>query len=368
MSKTRLLFNSPDTSIGIWAVATHIYKNLSESFHKNFDIHDKIVVPEPAIGMSDRDGSSDNKVRNLLSIKDNGRKYPGVVFNITVPDFFLLGNMGSAAISFFDHPNIFSERHKMELTSQNLLISPSEWSSRNLSELIGLEVHKIPLGFDDSTFTPYVGPTSGPFTFLHIGFPRWKKNFADVVDCFIRKYGNNHDFQLLLKTYGAFPNRFSPLVDDKLNDYVSKIKSVSNITIIDGFLSDQEMNSLYDSAHCFIETSRLESWGLSAFTAIGKGLPTICINASGLSDFSALAIEIPSKANTLPLRSGAIQHTVFDPDVDALSDAMDMVVNDYAGCRHRALTSAEIVRRSMTWRALAPRYEMVIQNLATHLE
>ncbi len=115
---------------------------------------------------------------------------------------------------------------------------------------------------------------SRPFRFLHIGEPAYRKDAQSVVDAFISLYGNDPNYELVIKCSRMNTTR----VFDKKTGHVkgSPDAFCKNIKVIEGMLSVEQMNGLYDLCDVFVYPSWGEGFGFNPLQAMAKGIPTIC--------------------------------------------------------------------------------------------
>lgn len=119
---------------------------------------------------------------------------------------------------------------------------------------------------------------------------------------------------------------------------------------IPGRLSDKEEINLYASAHCYLQPSRGEGFGLQPLQAIAQGLPTILTDAHGHASFAHLGYGIGSelvKANYFTGYGDAGEW--WEPDFDDLVERMRWVYDNYAEACKKARDSAQVVAANWTW-------------------
>jgi len=111
-------------------------------------------------------------------------------------------------------------------------------------------------------------PKPKPYVFYHIGNildPR--KNFKNILEAFLRL--NNPNTRLLVKaTCGRD-------VEIKL----------PNVEIINGLVSDEEMNKIHDRGDCYVSFSSSEGVGMGAVEAAMRNKPVIITNYGGAPEY-----------------------------------------------------------------------------------
>jgi glycosyltransferase involved in cell wall biosynthesis len=111
-------------------------------------------------------------------------------------------------------------------------------------------------------------PKPKPFVFYHIGNildPR--KNFKSILEAFIRL--NKPDTRLLVK---ATCNK-----DVNIN--------IPNVEVINGLISDEEMNKLHDRGDCYVNFSSSEGVGMGAVEAAMRDKVIIITNYGGAPEY-----------------------------------------------------------------------------------
>jgi len=111
-------------------------------------------------------------------------------------------------------------------------------------------------------------PKPKPYVFYHIGNivdPR--KNFKNILEAFLRL--NDPNTRLLVKaTCGGD-------VEIKL----------PNVEIINGLVSDEEMNKIHDRGDCYVSFSSSEGVGMGAVEAAMRNKPVIITNYGGAPEY-----------------------------------------------------------------------------------
>jgi glycosyltransferase involved in cell wall biosynthesis len=111
-------------------------------------------------------------------------------------------------------------------------------------------------------------PPDKPYTFYHIGnILDQRKNFRNILEAFVRL--NKPDARLVVKaTCGRD-------VEIKL----------PNVEIINGLISDEEMNKIHDRCDCYVSFSNSEGVGMGAVEAAMRDKPVIITNYGGAPEY-----------------------------------------------------------------------------------
>lgn len=232
---------------------------------------------------------------------------------------------------------ILPEAFREHLHNFDQVIVPS---AHNL-ELFGRyhpNVIQVPLGVDTSEwyYRPRTPPTDR-FIFL-IGGSGPRKG----VDLAYKA------FKKLWPTEGSWPKESprptlifkSPRPVDYFGDRIEHIG---------GHISDEAERDLYQMAHCYLQPSRGEGWGLQPLQAIAQGCPTILTDAHGQAEFAHLGFPVTAGFSKADYFIYGDAGDWWEPSLDDLCAQMEYVYNNYtAACRH-AEWAADVCRHTFSW-------------------
>lgn len=210
---------------------------------------------------------------------------------------------------------------------------------------VNVPIYNFNLGIDTFTFKPIKRENHGnPFTFLHIGSPATRKNTQLVVDAFLELFKDNTEYKLIIKSKGPPDARI--YVN---GDMVGGVYGVSNIEVIDTFITDKELYDLYNRVDCFIYPTMGEGWGLSPFMAIATGLPTICTNATACTEFAGLSV--PLEAETGPVHGAEARKAGYwaNPKLEQVCDKINYVIENYKEVCDKTYNSALYIHNNYNW-------------------
>ena len=220
------------------------------------------------------------------------------------------------------------------------LVVPSE-QNLELFSRYHHNVHYVPLGVDTErwTFIPRTMPTTR-FNFLIGG--RGQRKGTDLAYQAFRKVFPNGSWP----SDGPVPYLImkSPRPEDYYGD---RIESVT------GYLDAQAERDLYASAHCYLQPSRGEGFGLQPLQAMCQGLPTILTDAHGHASFAKYGMGLSSKMSQAGYFVFGEAGEWWEPDFDELCDSMRWVYDNYAQAVDRAAQAAPHLRKTFTWKRSA---------------
>ena len=153
------------------------------------------------------------------------------------------------------------EDYGMIMEQSKKIMVPSEYCKRVLSRQ-----------FPDNEFhiirAHIPSPLEKPYTFYHIGnIIDDRKNFRGILEAFVRL--NKPDSKLVVKA--------------TCNQDV-QIK-LPNVEVINGLISDEEMDKLHDRCDCYVSFSKSEGVGMGPVEAALRDKPVIITNYGGSPDY-----------------------------------------------------------------------------------
>ena len=135
---------------------------------------------------------------------------------------------------------------------------------------------------------------------------------------------------------------------------------VVGVDQVTGRLSPIEERDLYASAHCYLQPSRGEGFGLQPLQAIALGRPTILTNAHGHASYADLGIGLDWR----PTKSGEFIYgdagDWWEPSYDDLCEAMWDVYQNWEVHAERAKKSAQVVAEEWTWQNVGDRFMEIL--------
>lgn len=158
------------------------------------------------------------------------------------------------------------------------IVAISEYTKKDLLDFVDIPEEKVSVIYEaGETQTGESAPYSVPYEqfLLYVGNQSDYKNIKRLADA----------HQQLLKKYP----KLGLVLAGRLNAAALKTKqyvddhNYKNIHFTD-FVSDQELNWLYDNAAAYIFPSLMEGFGLPALEAMGHNLPVVSSNATCLPE------------------------------------------------------------------------------------
>lgn len=121
------------------------------------------------------------------------------------------------------------------------------------------------------------------------------------------------------------------------------------IEMITGYLSDEDERALYASAHCYLQPSRGEGWGLQPLQAIVQGVPTILTDAHGHAAFAKYGYGLSTVSAKSAYFIFGEAGDWWEPNLDELCAYMEHVYNNYDEAAELAKHNAHAAADEFTW-------------------
>ena len=187
--------------------------------------------------------------------------------------------------------------------------------------------------------------SSRPFRFLHIGEPAYRKDAQAVVNAFAELYGNNPNFELILKCSKMNTTR---IIDKETGKAKGTPEAhYSNIKIIEGMLTEDQMTGLYDLCDVFVYPSWGEGFGFNPLQAMAKGIPTIC--TSVWASYSRY-ITMPLDSVEFPSPWPAIHPgLMYKPNYDEILFYMKDSFDNYEKYCDVSYKNAFLIHKDYNW-------------------
>lgn len=195
----------------------------------------------------------------------------------------------------------------------------------------------VPLGVDPDVWKFTARKPPGTFFNFLIGGSGARKGTDLAVKAFKRLYGQDG-------SWGDGPIPRLMLKNPRSEQFFHP-----RIEMHSGRITDTEEVELYESAHCYLQPSRGEGFGLQPLQAIAQGMPTVLTDAHGHASFADLGLGIgwtPKKAEYFIYGDAG---EWWEPNLDELCDQMKDVYDHYDDHCARAELSAKEVAERFTW-------------------
>ena len=118
---------------------------------------------------------------------------------------------------------------------------------------------------------------------------------------------------------------------------------------VGGKLDDLAERDLYGMAHCYLQPSRGEGFGLQPLQAIAQGLPTILTNAHGHAEFAHLGYGIGYTMEKADYFIFGDAGQWWEPKLDDLCEYMEYVYKNYDEACDFAKQASDVAHMQFSW-------------------
>ena len=322
-------------SIGYARYGTYLHQELSKM---GVDVYDKLEAPtdpnenerliEQAEGFESDLGPRRHKQTNIVAW-------------VSVPTHARGWWKGQTPIiSSMWEADTLPESFRENLHEFDTVIVPSAQNVELFSRYHD-NVKLVPLGVDpaDWHYVERKAPTT-TFDFL-IGGSGERKGVDLAVKAFRKLWGEEG-------SWGDGPIPTLTMKSPKPSDLYG-----ARVYRVQGKLSAADEISLYEQAHCYLQPSRGEGFGLQPLQAMAQGIPTILTDAHGHAGFAHLGYGVKAAKSKASYFIYGDAGDWWEPDLDELCERMQFVYYNYAEACAKAKVSAEIIARDWTWRNCA---------------
>lgn len=314
-------------SIGYGRLGVNLAKELPKHGVQVFD-----YLPEP-------DGLKQPNLEHLAMVNAGDREgiAPAVIW-VSVPTHARGWYKGQTPFMFTmwesgTLPPSFRETlHEFEA------IAVPSWQNVDLFSQYHSNVHYVPLGVDPDVwhYTPRKPP--GQFFNFLIGGSGVRKG-TDLAHQAFRKVFSSPS------SWGDGPVPLLVMKNPRGEAFHGE-----RVQVVAGRLDAEQEVAIYEDAHCYLQPSRGEGFGLQPLQAMAQGCPTILTNAHGHESFAYLGYGISAK----PAQSAYFIYgdagEWWEPSLDELCERMRYVYDNYnEACELAKFNAQNIISKGWTW-------------------
>jgi glycosyltransferase involved in cell wall biosynthesis len=261
----------------------------------------------------------------------------------------------------------------------DLILSPSQWGKDCLMNY-GVPtdcVVVVPEGVNPWIYHPYPldkrkNKDSGNKTrFLMVGKYETRKGYEVAIEAFGLAYEKNDQIEMLLKPEWVAGDK--AVLRPEIINLVLKHNHLP-IKVTQSLMSYVQMRQLYRSADYFLFPSLCEGWGLPLIEAIACGIPAICCEFGGQSEYLAAIprgyLSIPYTLEKIDCPAWKRDFPQVDDDVGkwASMDAPALAeILLHASCSDysvQAKNSSDIIRNEYSWERAGEKLLKLIFEIA----
>lgn len=176
-------------------------------------------------------------------------------------------------------------------------------------------------------------------------------------DFLIGGSGSRKGTDLAYKAFlAAFSGEEDPIPRLVMKNPRNEPFSHERVVVIAGGLPANEEQDIYARAHCYVQPSRGEGFGLQPLQAIAQGLPTILTAEHGHGSFAHLGHGVSAGLSQADYFIYGDAGEWWEPDFDELVDQMRWVYANWGQAVAKAKVSAATVAAEFTWDNVAEQF------------
>lgn len=273
-----------------------------------------------------------------------------IVINHSVPPYFIKSNIYSVGFTYWETNKLPNQWVKSLNNMDEVWTCSKAMTDVFIDSGVNKPIYTFELGIDPNIFYPKYRKAHCPFTFISIGSPSSRKNSQMAVNAFLKLFEGNYDYRLIYKSHGEPDARI--IKNGVINPLVHP-----QIKLIDDVVSHEKLGDIYDMADCLIYPTSGEGWGMIPFQAIAKGIPTICTNALGSTEYANMSVPLNYKFENWNM-NGVYEDAGewAKPDFDDLCDKMRHVANHYELVAEKTYESALFIKENYSWENVSKKY------------
>ncbi len=231
-------------------------------------------------------------------------------------------------------------------------------------------------GVDTNAYRPGTEPMKIPgarsFNFLSVFDWHYRKGPDVLLRAYLSEFKADEDVALILKVYQI--NNSTSDVEAEIADFIERemgltLEDTPPIILINGFLPNSDMPSLYAASNAFVLPTRGEGWGQPFIEALACECAVIATRWSGQVDFlddeNSYLIDIDGLAVAPPDIDTEIVagHRWAAPSVDHLRELMRHVFRNPQEAHARARRGREQMVDYWSWPVCGRRWAREFQRL-----
>lgn len=156
-------------------------------------------------------------------------------------------------------------------------------------------------------------------------------------------------------------------IADLYDPFLDYFRFLSNVHIVSGWLSEDDLVDLYDVVDAVVVPSRGGGFELNALEALARGKPVIVSSWPAFDDYCRQCLRVRSRRmvevfGPYDVASRVHDGRGVDPDPADLAEKMKYVVNAYDDVLRRYRPIFEYVRREYNWKRIGDRLEKLVRG------
>lgn len=239
----------------------------------------------------------------------------------------------------------------------------STWQKEHSDKQLGKEnfVKVVPEGVDIDVFKPgsvfpqeIVTKDVKQKKIRFLIFGRWedRKSTKEMIQYWLEEFKDEPNVELILSVDNQFPVDQYSSTEERLAGYGL---SDNRIKIIH-FPDNKQYINYLQNGHVLLHASRAEGWGLVNIEAMACGIPVICTDWSGNTEYCREAITVPVKEFVKPFNVYGVPDCPglwAEPDWGVYKQSLRAVYEDYDYFLELARNAAINISNNFSWKQSA---------------
>lgn len=255
------------------------------------------------------------------------------------------------------HPEWFSSvnyayfdfRIRKSVSMADLVLAVSESTKRDIVDVYGVHPNKVrviyPGVYSSLEFAEIDNNVLKKFNLeseyiLSVCTVEPRKNLRNIIKAFIQLKKSKNNFQLKLVVVGKMG------WDYTFNTFYESLSDYKEDIVITGYVTNEELSSLYKSALCVIYASYYEGFGLPVLEALSVGKATITSNVSSMPEVGGDAVVYcdPYKIDSI---TSALEQVCYDSNLRELLEKKSIVQASKFSYRKMAKETLDVYHEVM---------------------
>jgi glycosyltransferase involved in cell wall biosynthesis len=272
--------------------------------------------------------------------------------------------------------NKLNEEQANVCHQMDLVFVPS-YFCRNICVSSGIPKSKIeylPYPLDEKIWNMEVKPqnTTNKFRFLYMNTWYERKGWDVLLRAFWEEFSANEPVELTIKSYRE-NNRTEPLevlIAIQAAKLGINISTRAPIVIRDEVLFANDIPSFMKSFNAYVSPHRSEGFGLNPWHSMALGIPVICTNYGGNTDFTkedtAFLVKVDKMVSPNIIETNIFPHLIgtvwAEPDITDLRKQMRLCFQNYELAKQKAIKGSELVHRNYSYERVFSLFEKAMNK------
>ncbi len=253
-------------------------------------IPDVEVVPRN-INILNNQGEIPERIKELESRSD---KNPDVIIQAVLPNMLERNNRIKKNIAFcmFESSNFINSGWAKRINMMQTLVVPCWYNKQAaLKSNVEIDTQVVPLATDIKKYSQTYPVHrirevfKEDYIFYAVGEWTTRKNMEAIVKAFALEFHRDEPVELFIKTNpGVDINRKLEDCKNELRIY-GDMRNYRKEIVLAEFTNEESINSIHQSADCYISSSHGEAWNIPAMDALGFGKSVIAPRYGGFLEY-----------------------------------------------------------------------------------